>query len=303
MHLASEHAQAQLDPQVSKVAIKPLGIKVSSPFSQAAHDSRVVEYVDRLLRDMDKNTDGFIDAEEQKAGRWNTPAEESDTDKDARLSKPELLDRIAKRFGLVSFNAATADAAPTKGKKLIAFEVVLIDRPPSDVAGEQGQLPTAAELLALEKKGKLPSVQRLKLSVLENVESRMQFGEDAPLVTSRTSRGGGGGFGGGGGMPVSESVSYQSLGTMLTVTAEVDADGKVIASLSLQRSSLAPSKPVEKVEGQEAASPPAFPRKLTSTINTATRLAPGETAVLCGQQTQNGNTPGELWVLVSAKVE
>jgi len=293
--LQSSWAQ-QFDPQVSKVAVKPIGIKVSSPFSQASHDARVVEYVDRMLRDNDKNGDGFIDAEEWKDGKWNTPPETSDTDKDNRLSKPELLDRIAKRFGLVSFQAVAAEATPAKSKKLISFEVVLIDRA---AVTDDGKLPTATELLALEKQGKLPSVQRLKLSTLENVEARLQLGEEAPIVTGRTLRGGGPG----GGFPSSESVSYQSIGTMLTVTAEVDADGKVVASLSLQRSSLAPTKAVEKVDGQEAAATPPYPRKLTSTINTATRLAPGETAVLCGQQTQNGNTPGELWVLVSAKLE
>jgi Ca2+-binding EF-hand superfamily protein len=77
----------------------PLSVDTSVPLEQK-YDTRVIEYVDRMLRDYDKNSDGFIDNVEWKEGRWSTPPEESDTNKDGRLSKPELCERIAKRFGL-----------------------------------------------------------------------------------------------------------------------------------------------------------------------------------------------------------
>jgi Ca2+-binding EF-hand superfamily protein len=79
----------------------PLTVDTSVPLEQK-YDTRVIEYVDRMLRDYDKNSDGFIDNVEWKEGRWSTPPEESDTNKDGRLSKPELCERIAKRFGLTS---------------------------------------------------------------------------------------------------------------------------------------------------------------------------------------------------------
>lgn len=59
----------------------------------------VIEYVERMLSEQDVNKDGFIDSVEWKAGRWSTPPETSDLNKDNRLSKLELCIRVSKRFG------------------------------------------------------------------------------------------------------------------------------------------------------------------------------------------------------------
>jgi Ca2+-binding EF-hand superfamily protein len=59
----------------------------------------VVNYVEDMLNRYDQNKDGYVDSNEWASGRWSTPPEESDTNKDNRLSKDELLVRIAKRFG------------------------------------------------------------------------------------------------------------------------------------------------------------------------------------------------------------
>lgn len=219
------------------------------------------------------------------------------------LSKGEAAKRVIDK---TKFIAAFAQGAAGQGEpqssKQITFEIILIDRAAAELDGENSKTPTAEQLLQLEKQSKLASVQRLKLSTLENIEARLQLGEDSPLVTGRT-RGGrdSPGFGGGG-FQGSESVSYTSLGTLVTITARVEADGKVVAALNLSRSSLAPTKPAEKVEGQEAVSM-TYPRKVLSTITTTTRITPGQTTVISGQQTLTGNSPSELWVLISAKVE
>jgi type II secretory pathway component GspD/PulD (secretin) len=191
---------------------------------------------------------------------------------------------------------------PEDAGKLITFELILIDRGPEQLTGEKGKQPTAEQILKLEEQGKLGGVQRLKLVALENAEARLTLGETAPVVTGRTRTGGqgGGGFGGGG-FPGSESITYMDLGTTVVLTSRVEKDGSVVAQFNVQRANFAPQKPVEKVDGQETpvAAPP---RRLTSTISTAARIAPGQTAVLCGQQTLTGSTPSELWVLVTAKV-
>jgi uncharacterized membrane protein YgcG len=77
----------------------PLSVDASVPLEKR-YDSRVIEYVDRMLKDYDKNSDGFVDNIEWKDGRWSTPPEESDTNKDGKLSRAELCERIARRFGL-----------------------------------------------------------------------------------------------------------------------------------------------------------------------------------------------------------
>lgn len=77
----------------------PLSVDTSIPLEKR-YDTRVIEYVDKMLKDYDKNGDGFVDNIEWKEGRWSTPPEESDTNKDGKLSKAELCERIARRFGL-----------------------------------------------------------------------------------------------------------------------------------------------------------------------------------------------------------
>lgn len=199
--------------------------------------------------------------------------------------------------------SSTPVTAPEDPGKLITFELILVERGPEQLTNETGKQPTADQILALEKQGKLGSVQRLKLVALENQEARLTLGESAPVVTSRVSRGGGGqgGFAAGG-FPGSESITYMDLGTTVLITAKVEKSGSVVASFNVQRTSFAPQKPAEKAEGQDA--PPLVqPRRLTSTVATAARIATGETAVLCGQQTLSGASPSELWVLVTAKVQ
>jgi hypothetical protein len=281
------------------VVIQAAGAQQEQPLEKQ-FDPRVIDYVEKMLKDYDKNGNGQLDKEEWKVGRWSAPPEESDTDKDGALSKLELCVRIAKRFSLdIPVNAvavaAAADAKPVP-RKLIAFEFVVIERTGSELAGDKDKVPTAAQLLKLEKDGKAGSVQRLKLTALENVEARLQLGENAPLVSGRTR----GNFSGG---PVQESVTYHSVGTTVTLTAETESDGKVLASVNLARSTVAaPPKAPEK-EGQETGVSTTSPRLLNNTIVTTVRIAPGETAVIAGQQTHTGSSPGEMWVLVTAKVE
>jgi type II secretory pathway component GspD/PulD (secretin) len=152
------------------------------------------------------------------------------------------------------------------------------------------------------EQGQVTSVQRLKLATIENNQGRVQFGEQAPMVTSRSVRGGrpdGGGFGGGGGFPVAESISYMDLGTMLTVTARCEGQRDIIAQIDLQRSSFAPHKAAEKAEGQEPVVP-TTPRKLSSTLSTCVRLVAGEPVVLSSQQNSQGDVSTESWVVVIA---
>ena len=293
-------------PEKGRVTAKPAVVVGPNPVTQLrgekeavglTQDPRVIEYVDKMLKDYDKNNDGAIDSTEWKDGRWSTPPESSDTNKDGKLDHDELLQRIALRFGLAQVNATAAVAnEKAVGRKLIHFEFVLIERATADLANDKHKTPTVEQLLALEKDGKAAHVQRLKLNALENVEARLQLGEDAPFVSGRVNRAGGG-FGGS-----QESITYNSLGTTLTLTAETESDGKVLASLNLARSSVAPTKSAEKVEGQESTTP-SYPRRLASTIVTTVRIKPGEATLVGGQQTPTGTTAGDLWLIVTAKVE
>ncbi len=63
------------------------------------YDEKVLRYVDDMLRRYDSNKSGILESEEWKNARWRTPPEESDLNKDGRLTKAELCERIAKRWG------------------------------------------------------------------------------------------------------------------------------------------------------------------------------------------------------------
>ena len=92
----------------------PLSVDSTIPLEKR-YDQRVIEYVDRMLKDYDKNQDGYIDSVEWKEGRWSTPPEESDTNKDNRLSKAELCERIARRFGLQNSPPGSSTASSGSG--------------------------------------------------------------------------------------------------------------------------------------------------------------------------------------------
>ncbi|HRF01390.1 MAG TPA: hypothetical protein PLI18_12780, partial [Pirellulaceae bacterium] len=61
-------------------------------------DPRVVERVDFTLRRYDSNQDGILDTNEIQQGRWSNPSwEESDTNKDGKLTREELAVRYRDR--------------------------------------------------------------------------------------------------------------------------------------------------------------------------------------------------------------
>lgn len=77
----------------------PLTAVAGAPIEQR-FDDRVVEYVkENMLRERDVNKNNMLERSEW-TGRWSTPPEESDLNKDGILSFEELCVRIAKRFNL-----------------------------------------------------------------------------------------------------------------------------------------------------------------------------------------------------------
>ena len=58
------------------------------------YEKSILDQVDRTLRSYDRNRDGVLDNEEIRRGRFsNPPVEESDLDRDGKLSKVELAER------------------------------------------------------------------------------------------------------------------------------------------------------------------------------------------------------------------
>ena len=85
---------------------------------EAKFDQSVIDYVNgTMLKEQDKNGDGFIDNVEWKAGSWSTPPEESDLNKDNKLSREELCIRISKKRGIPIKGepTSTVSSSPSSG--------------------------------------------------------------------------------------------------------------------------------------------------------------------------------------------
>ncbi|MDX1947602.1 MAG: hypothetical protein SFU86_19545 [Pirellulaceae bacterium] len=76
----------------------PLSVGASGPLDKR-FDARVIEYVNDMIKERDANKNGILEKSEW-TGRWSTPPEESDTNRDGILSQEELCVRIAKRFNI-----------------------------------------------------------------------------------------------------------------------------------------------------------------------------------------------------------
>lgn len=86
-------------PTFSPAPLGGLAPTASANGTTKQYDERIVSRVNDMLKEADTNRNGYLDPDEIKAYRnWSTPPEESDLDKDGRLSRAELLERIAKRY-------------------------------------------------------------------------------------------------------------------------------------------------------------------------------------------------------------
>jgi hypothetical protein len=77
----------------------PLMVGVSTEPIEKRFDARVIEYVrERMLEDRDANQNGLLERNEW-TGRWSTPPDQMDTNRDGVLTMEEMCVTAARRFG------------------------------------------------------------------------------------------------------------------------------------------------------------------------------------------------------------
>lgn len=82
------------------------------------YDRRIIEKVEKeVLPRYDQNKDGVIDMEEAKNGRWEPPLQDSDLDKDGRVTRFEFYERYVKKMNLPSKSGVVYTTSTPAGGK------------------------------------------------------------------------------------------------------------------------------------------------------------------------------------------
>ena len=174
----------------------------------------------------------------------------------------------------------------------VAVEVLFADVPAA-VASESEL--TAAKIVELARQGKLESAATVKLSLIENQQGSIQFGETLPVVTGRQTvpEGFPGGRGGG------ATYSMQNLGTMVEATIRIEQDGTIAIQLNAERSRLPKARP--PAEGD---APPAIEsrRMVQTTARTTVRVTSGKPEIVGGQATTSADNSIHSYIVLTATV-
>jgi hypothetical protein len=104
-------------PEVPGFGLEAGGGSSSGGNLKDHYESRVIEYVDRTFYRYDKNRNDILEKEEWKDISWRSDPNESDKNKDGKLSKAEFCERMVKHWnwgrkkGQSSGNAGSATPA------------------------------------------------------------------------------------------------------------------------------------------------------------------------------------------------
>jgi type II secretory pathway component GspD/PulD (secretin) len=133
---------------------------------------------------------------------------------------------VSDRSGVAEANA-TASHAP----HAIAIEVLIVgtkggihEEHAIELSGPADTV--AAQVRALESKGQIVFLDRIRLTTLENHKTLVQSGVTTPVASGRT-------FGGRGGT----SFQQRSVGTLISATARVEGDA-IVVELEVEKSGL-----------------------------------------------------------------
>ncbi len=82
---------------------------------RAKYDERVVERVERALREYDRNGNGILDLEEWRTVDWRTDPRESDLNKDGKLTRLELAERYVRYYSSGAPGSSSSSSGSSSG--------------------------------------------------------------------------------------------------------------------------------------------------------------------------------------------
>jgi Ca2+-binding EF-hand superfamily protein len=104
-------------------AVPGFGEQLDNPTLEqlrAKYDERVVERVERALREYDRNGNGILDLEEWSTVDWRSDPRESDLNKDGKLTRLELAERYA-RYYSSSSSGSSGSSSGSSGSSGSSF--------------------------------------------------------------------------------------------------------------------------------------------------------------------------------------
>ncbi len=213
-----------------------------------------------------------------------------------------------------------------ESNQLVTIEVLMVQVAASGEAAKATPVPSAANIIDLDKQGKLDRTVRIRMATVEHQPATVQVGERVPVAISRASVGRGrGGFGGAVREPAREpardapprdtpprdapaddsafTYSYQmmNVGTLVSATPRVDDRGSVILELKAEQSRLAdvPQRDGD-IPGEAWAQ---RQRTISLTTQSTLRLTPGEPALVESFQTSGDNKSSGEFIVVTAHLD
>ena len=194
--------------------------------------------------------------------------------------------------------AATEDVVKLLGEldrksKMVEVEVILTEIPAKKADGKDTveadfSGPDAlTKLEAMSKAGQVGSMQRIKLTAVEGQPVATTIGGNKPYTSSRAAAAGG--FPGGG----ARSVTYQSVGTTVRMTARVGAGDAVALDLDIKDSQVKPP------EAGDDSGAPSFDN---STLTTKLSVPTGRAVVAQAVRTDSKAGRAVTLVIVTARI-
>jgi hypothetical protein len=141
--------------------------------------------------------------------------------------------------------------------------------------------PTAADILEMEKNGKLVGKTHIRLLSLENQPSFAQFGELASKVSGRATTG----------LSVVPIYNSVNVGTIVQATSRIEADGTALIQVYVQKSAL-----VRSPDPPELREPEGITRiSGQSTV----RAKAGEPVLLSAGPSNGTDAAAQTWIVLS----
>ncbi len=191
------------------------------------------------------------------------------------------------------YNAQPASAADPPGPQhALEIEILLVEHHVDAESKDRIDLNQPADKITarvreLETSGKITSVDRIRLTTLENQRAMVQTGQQAPVVSGVMSAARGG--------PPRSTFQNVSIGTVMSAMAKVDSDSIVIA-LDIEKSQLEPPP----VPADDETFQPRGILTLTSQVTVSVK--DGETVLVTSKETDGSGKLTQQVVLATAQV-